>query len=813
MITPTGVTASEYWDAIKAGNTTHVRITFLGQNIVLTDDDIDHSVGIRITDIFNSDVDLVFGKAVCKQLETSIINSDRLSGLVWTGEFSLEFGVEINGTTEWVTIGYFSGEKPSNVTTVPTIEFTAYDRMILFDQLADNYLKTISYPATLQTIYDGLCAFVGVENVSGDELPNIMNRSYTVAPADMEGYTCRNVLAWIAEACGCYATITETGKVRMCWFETTSHVVTGDEEFVVESSDMNQGMTWDEADTYTWDEIENLTWNDVCGYEEEYAIDRIVIKQLDNDLDIIYPTGLTDGNTYMIVSNPFLPIGSWSDVTDYVIPLYNRLDSFGGYFPVNLDCIGNWCIEAGDIITVDVNEYTINVPIFTKTMVWNGFTNDEYTTTGQKVRDVYTSDANKQKILNSKEIKLMVNGKYYDIQSGIVIDADGVKISGGKYIDILSGSSFKVESGGSVDVKSGGNLNVESGGNIDIKGSGTLALTGSSVSISSGSTFDVTATNFALSSANKEMICGSNKFDSSGFTYTSGNKKIFFGQADSIDSSWMGGVVSQLNNTASRGVTQVFASPYDNKSIAALTVECEKTNLNLYNSAIYVRKSGGNSGFTSLGSDLYPFTNIFGTFVFASDSLLNVNNTNYKGYMITLAFNRNVTGYGDQTPADYPNTEITLSCYKNRPGVIRINPYSKNNGSYVATSFESDTDVRLGYDGSSTRDLYCRYAYVNREYYVNAPTAQSSREVKHGIEDMPSVGDRLDQLNPVTFIYDFDETESRRPGLIYEDAIDVMPEICTGDEGNKGISYIDLIPMLLKEIQDLRVRVKTLEER
>lgn len=726
MITPAGVTASEYWDAIKAGNTTHARITFLGQNIVLTDDDIDHSIGIQITDVFNSEVDLVFGKAVCKQLGTSIINSDRLSGLVWTGEFSLEFGVEINNTTEWVTIGYFSGEKPNNVTTVPTIEFTAYDRMILFDQLADNYLKTISYPATLQTIYDGLCAFVGVENVSGDELPNIMSRSYTVAPADMEGYTCRNVLAWIAEACGCYATITETGKVRMCWFETTSHVVTGDEEFVVESSDMNPGMTWDEADTYTWDEIENLTWNDVCGYEEEYAIDRIVIKQLDNDFDIIYPTGLTDGNTYMIVSNPFLPIGSWSDVTDYVIPLYNRLDSFGGYFPVNLDCIGNWCIEAGDIITVDVNEYTINVPIFTKTMVWNGFTNDEYTTTGQKVRDVYTSDANKQKILNSKEIKLMVNGKYYDIQSGIVIDEDGVKISGGKYIDILSGSSFKVESGGSVDVKSGGNLNVESGGNIDIQGSGTLALTGSSVSISSGSTFDVDATNFKIDSTNKNVITGDWKLEPRGL------------------------IAEYYNST-------------------------QQTNCML----MY-----GRTGI--------PFPTQSIPIVYSLSQVLSAINSKYNA-----AFS-----FGIRQPGTTWN-DLSLGITAmdgTNPARVLVSATRILNGSIVDISGE------LG--GSKNK-----WRVYGENVYYDSLIQNSSRDIKHDIQDMPSVGDKLDGLKPVTFVYDDDEEEKIRTGLIYEDTMEVMPEICTRDESAKAISYVELIPVLLKEIQDLRVRVKTLEER
>ena len=39
MITPSGVTSAVYWNAIKAGNPQHIRITFLGQGIVLDDSD------------------------------------------------------------------------------------------------------------------------------------------------------------------------------------------------------------------------------------------------------------------------------------------------------------------------------------------------------------------------------------------------------------------------------------------------------------------------------------------------------------------------------------------------------------------------------------------------------------------------------------------------------------------------------------------------------------------------------------------------------------------------------------------------------
>lgn len=447
MITPTGVTPSAYWSAIKAGNPTHIRMTFLGQNIVLEDEDIEITAGLTVYDIINGDTDLVFGKALSKQISTVIINTDKLNGLIWTGEFQFEMGVEIGNATNWVTLGYFSGEKPNNITSVHTIAFTAYDRMVLFDQIADDFVNSITYPITLQGIYNGLCAFVGLQNTAGDELPLIMSRSFSSAPSDIIGYTCRDILAWIAEACGCYATIDETGKVKMVWFtDNTGHAITGNEEFDVESADVNDGMIWNVADTYTWDDFDQFTWNDVCGFREEYAIDRIVVKQFDGNMDVNYPEVITDGNTYLISENPFLKIGSNTELQNYIVPLYNRLILFGGYLPVNISCVGNWCVEAGDIVTIDVNNYTLAIPIFVKTMYWNGAINDSYETTGNKVRETYTSAAQKQQILNNREIRLFVEGNYYGIKSGIAITDSGVIITGGKAVRIESGGTFDVDS-------------------------------------------------------------------------------------------------------------------------------------------------------------------------------------------------------------------------------------------------------------------------------------------------------------------------------------------------------------------------------
>lgn len=120
-------------------------------------------------------------------------------------------------------------------------------------------------------------------------------------------------------------------------------------------------------------------------------------------------------------------------------------------------------------------------------------------------------------------------------------------------------------------------------------------------------------------------------------------------------------------------------------------------------------------------------------------------------------------------------------------------PSSRNSGSVGASGY------------------YFSAAYINSIYYYSL-YSQSSRDIKHKIQSMPEMGERLDQLEPVTFIYDNDPDEKTRHGLIYEDTVDVMPEICTGDEEQKAVNYTELIPILLKEIQSLRRRVKQLED-
>lgn len=133
------------------------------------------------------------------------------------------------------------------------------------------------------------------------------------------------------------------------------------------------------------------------------------------------------------------------------------------------------------------------------------------------------------------------------------------------------------------------------------------------------------------------------------------------------------------------------------------------------------------------------------------------------------------------------------------------------NGNYYHLAPHNQDDTHFVTVGAYTNRF--DQGNFNWLYTTHTPSTTSTREAKHDIHDIDSCGDKLDQLRPVTFIFNDDVDNIVQAGLIYEEAVEVLPIICTTEKSpGKGIQYESLIPFLLKEIQDLRGRVKTLEE-
>ena len=166
---------------------------------------------------------------------------------------------------------------------------------------------------------------------------------------------------------------------------------------------------------------------------------------------------------------------------------------------------------------------------------------------------------------------------------------------------------------------------------------------------------------------------------------------------------------------------------------------------------------------------------------------------------------------GLQKGVEISGKTIKLTGYENGQSSIGSVICSKINSYFsmywYSTGIEGSTIGCLGDEGKEWNEGWFKYCYS--DYFVNT----SSREIKHNIEEIPDCGEIIDQLTPVTFIYNNDEKNETHSGLIYEDTVDILPDICTENRGVKGIRYPELVPYLLKEIQSLRQRVAELETR
>ena len=418
MRTPTGVTIEEYQQAVSEGKPTHVRLTFPVQNIILGDGNITMDGGLTLSTIANPDSDLTMGYSPANVLDVEFFNDPIFVGFDWTEEFKFEAGVEINGTTSWVLIGWFKGTKPEKTLRTKTIQFTAYDMMIKFDRLADDWIDSLTFPMTMQTMFRSLCTYVGVGYASSpvNQISAAMNTTYSENPL-FKGVTCRTVLSWIAEANGCYAIYRpETGGTGVI-----------DLRFV---NDYTSSMTINEDDCFDFD-FEDYTVPE---------IDYVHIASSDENIPgFVYP--LNNTYKYEILDNPLMLLAGTSAKQGMINGIISHFAVMGSYRPMRIVTVGNWLMEMGDMVEVELADgTTYNLIGINKTIQWNGGCVCEYECPGNIER---------LELNQSKKEKYEIGGKLsdkYTIISGVDITDEGVVVSGSKHIKIYSGGIFLVDS-------------------------------------------------------------------------------------------------------------------------------------------------------------------------------------------------------------------------------------------------------------------------------------------------------------------------------------------------------------------------------
>ena len=175
-------------------------------------------------------------------------------------------------------------------------------------------------------------------------------------------------------------------------------------------------------------------------------------------------------------------------------------------------------------------------------------------------------------------------------------------------------------------------------------------------------------------------------------------------------------------------------------------------------------------------------------------------------------------------------------------GIVNLAPGSTNTSGYVefwsANSGYPDVTYRLGYIGYATNTSYLLLAAGSAAGYqfqgpsggtvtvatgsINASgtitavaiTATSDYRIKEDIKPLQLADYSVDNLNPVTFKFKKDGKESI--GLIAHELQEYFPFLVEGEkdgETTQSVNYIGLIGVLIKEIQELKARVKELENK
>ena len=239
---------------------------------------------------------------------------------------------------------------------------------------------------------------------------------------------------------------------------------------------------------------------------------------------------------------------------------------------------------------------------------------------------------------------------------------------------------------------------------------------------------------------------------------------------------------------------------FGNTNGVKLQMYSEVYNLGIESSAIYYQ-SAGNHNFYTGGSDvgspqiqMGPTSTTFNT-----DLIMNPANALYCNQFR----NNNNTG-----------TDITLTPAIGGKVILEIEtqaptPTAGDNTTKIATTAFVATEL------SNTLSSYALLNSVVEFTTVKASsfTAGSDYRIKQNVRDI-SPETTVDQLNPVTYTNIINGTQDM--GFIAHEVQEHFPFLVSGEKDgptNQSINYNGFIALLTKEIQDLKQRMITLEER
>lgn len=178
--------------------------------IHIVEDNIDITENDYIVDFTIEDScyvnDAFIGTTVSKKITVNILNPNNELDLT-NKEITVSVGININGTIEYVPLGNYIIEEPSNKEVEQTSSFVGYDYMSKFNQV---YEDNMTYPITLKQYLQSICTQLGI--ILGST--SLINENYMITGNPFtNGEDYRTVLSNVAQLCGGFAHIGRDNKL------------------------------------------------------------------------------------------------------------------------------------------------------------------------------------------------------------------------------------------------------------------------------------------------------------------------------------------------------------------------------------------------------------------------------------------------------------------------------------------------------------------------------------------------------------------------------------------------------------------------
>ena len=463
------------------------------QNILMLDDGTQIRAGpdgsaiqsIIYTSTVESETDLTPGAACSGKIEF-VVWVQPGTNLVFTSGTRIRY-YQQDDTGAQELIGTFWAVKPTKQSR-NTYKIYAYDAVSQLDGIQSAWLKSIqdNFPMSLWAFAQAVAHQCGV-TIANDSMPR--SGDYQVQAFYADDLTGRQLLSWVAQAACTFLRATPSGDVEFAWY--TENAVTGifpeATEHWTALNLSGQIFTCADGSVWTFGQDTSAYRRDGLSYEEYQTatIDKVQLKQSDDDVGVIYPPDATGTNALVIQGNLLLAPTSAASLSPIAQAIYETMQNVS-YTPLKASLFSDGrAFLPGQIITAtDPWGNALQTYVMTVQQQGGQISVDS---TGNASRDG-TAAVNEQKYTN-------LQGKLLEISASV----DGLKVTAkdltGQYTELSQ----------TVDSIT---LTAETDGDTS-----KLVLSANGIELSSANiTFDGMVTYKALSTPGATVINGSNVF-------------------------------------------------------------------------------------------------------------------------------------------------------------------------------------------------------------------------------------------------------------------------------------------------------------